>query len=117
MASHAPQPDYCPSCGYNAHKDRVIERDGFVVDPSGKVTYLGNIVRMTPGQRALLHSVAAGNGRVIKGEALLNRISDGETVNLVAVLISNLRRALIAKGIPSPIQTAWGSGYYWALPA
>ena len=111
------QPDYCPSCGYNARKDRVIERDGFVVDPSGLLTYLGKSIHLTPGQGRLLHSIAAGNGRVVRTEALLNRISDGESINLCAVLVSQLRAKMKKLGVPCAVQTKWREGYYWALPA
>lgn len=113
----ASQPDYCPSCGYNAHKDRVIERDGFVVDPSGLCSYDGRTISLTPGQGRLLHTVASGNGRPIKAETILNRISDGESVNLCLVLISQLRKKLRLNKVPCPIQTKHGAGYYWALPA
>lgn len=110
-----PVADYCPSCGYNAHKDRPIECDGFVVEPSGLCTFNGRKIHLTPGQGRLMHSIAAGNGRVIRADALLNRISDGESVNLCAVLVSQLRKKLSGHGVPCPIQTKWREGYYWGI--
>jgi DNA-binding response OmpR family regulator len=108
------EPHFCPSCGYSLARDEIIERDGFVLDPRGRVSFLGSPVTMTRAEAMVLHGIASCGNRTVKAEALGARISGSEDPGLVLrVFLSRVRRHLREQGFPSPVVTEPGIGYRW----
>lgn len=103
----------CPSCGYNLRADEVIERGRWRLDPRGSAYYNGARLRLSKTQSIILHDIAASRGREVTREALLGRTSDGENLNNVCAQVCRLRQRLARLGVPDPIQSRWGAGYYW----
>lgn len=109
--------DMCPCCGYNLSKDRLIEIDGFTIDPRGMVSF-GELVMdsVSATQVMILHSIAKAAPRPISMETLRNRITDGSS-NVVSVMICRMRKIFAANCVPFPIRTVGQIGYRWQVPA
>lgn len=107
------QSPFCPSCGHNLVADQVVHLGNWSVSPS-ESRYKGLHVPLTPQQQVILHTVAAGNGRTVGKNALLNRSSDAENLpNIITVQVCRIRKVTRRLGIPSPIETVWGRGFRW----
>ena len=108
----------CPSCGYNLRNDLMIERDKYVIDPRGAVTYRRIPVALTPTMISIMHTLAKANGRTVPSDAIMNRCTDTDRLNPSSNLkahVQYLRNRLKEAGLPNPIQTKRGQGYYWAV--
>ena len=107
----------CPSCGYNLDADKVVERDGWRIDPRvAEVEYLGKRHPLCISWVNILHCVCSRSGPV-SAEALLNRISESGDVRVITTTISRVRRTLRCYGLPVPIagiHRHYGGGYVWA---
>jgi DNA-binding response OmpR family regulator len=117
MLEAATRTGFCPSCGFNLTKDEPIERDGFVIDPRGVVTFEGRQVPLQAGEIIFVHSIAAGEGRCVPISALLERM-DSESKDPLGLLHTRLcmiRKRFFGVGAPNPIRTVWGRGYRWGL--
>jgi DNA-binding response OmpR family regulator len=101
----------CPHCGFNLVADRPIERDGWVIDPTGQVAFEGAVREVKATWAGILYALAATPGSITT-DALLNRVSDSENVNVIAVQVSRLRRWLAEAGFPDPIYSSRGRGNY-----
>jgi DNA-binding response OmpR family regulator len=116
MLEAATRTGFCPSCGFNLTKDEPIERDGFVIDPRGVVTFEGRQVPFTKAEHNLLHTLARAEGRCVESAVLGERLGESEDpVNTARVLILRIRRRCWNAGAPNPIRTVWGRGYRWGL--
>lgn len=105
----AEKPTVCPHCGWNFESDSVIWRGPWKLEPD-RAFLGGQRLPITPSCAAVLYAVAKANGTPISREAILNRISDSENNNVVAVYLSRLRKIL---GPRFPIKTEWGRGLVW----
>jgi DNA-binding response OmpR family regulator len=105
---------FCPSCGFNLDKDRTVERDGYIIDPYGLVSYIGIPIRMPNQQRLLLHSIAVAPALVTHG-VLSNRLDC--KLECLRVYASHLRNSLRQHAVPLIIEAVWGQGYKWKLNA
>ena len=110
----------CPSCGFNLAKDEMVERDGWLLDPRGSAWLNGAEVPLSSGQAVILHTVGGESPRWVRTEALLNRASNSERENTVAVQMCIIRRRLRELGIAPPIESRHmrhGGGYRWKVAA
>lgn len=103
---------FCPHCGYNFEADEPVEIDGWILT-SADVTFAGTKLRLARQECAFLHTLASADGEWVKSDALLNRISDSDSTNLVAVVAAHVRRKL---GSLAPIEGSRQRGYRWAAP-
>jgi len=106
---------FCPSCGFNLDRDKVLQLDGFTLDPRGEVHFGETRVELSHHEALVMHTVAAAAGRPVKTETIACRVSDGEDPHCASVFIHRARRRLLAAGIPNPIQTAFRRGYRWSV--
>lgn len=90
----------------------VLEAHGVRLDPFRREVYrAGRLVRLTPKEFAVLHTLMAAEGGVLSAETLLEKAWDANAdpfSNTIRVTISNLRKRL---GEPWAIQTVPGAGY------
>jgi len=112
-------PALCPHCGCSLEADKPVARDGWTIDPRGRVGYRGAAYEIRLTWASILYALAASEDRV-RPDALLNRVSDSENINVISVHICKLRKWLRARGLPDPIDSAIGrghTGYLWNAPA
>ena len=102
----------CPRCGFNLEADKLVKRDGFVLDPRGFVNWRGQAVAMRPSWAIILHTLAQSE-RPVARDAMLSRISASDNANLLASTLSQLRKALRRQGVPDPIGSAHHSPALW----
>lgn len=110
-------PCLCPRCGHNLEADQPIKTDEWLLDPyAGRATYGRVLVTRRASHVLLLHAVAAVAPGVISAEALLNRVSRSEKVNMIYVMFSQMKRKW-PQGVPWPIERVFGleTGYRWVL--
>ena len=100
---------FCPYCGYNFVADAPVTLGDWYVAPD-HATYRDEYQDLTPGEAAILHSIATQRGEPVRRTALLERVSDSDSVNTVSVLVCRMRKKL---GDRSPIRTIRGRGYAW----
>lgn len=90
----------------------VLEAHDVRLDPFRREVYRGGrLVRLSPKEFAVLHTLMAAQGGVLSAETLLERAWDANAdpfTNAVRVTISNLRKRL---GQPWVIRTVPGVGY------
>lgn len=98
----------CSNCGLSIEPDAPIERDGWHITPFGLVMYHGDRLQLRPACASLLYAIAASAGPISR-IALLNRISDTESDNLLSVQLTHLRRSLRAHNMPIPFAVLWGA--------
>lgn len=78
------------------------------------VTRNGAAVHLTPGEYAVLEHLALHRGRPLSKAQLLAAVHDSDSypdVNVVEVMVCNLRKKLDARGGESIIRTRRGHGY------
>lgn len=104
---------FCPSCGFNLVADEPVAIGPWFISPS-EVLHEGQMLRLTPSERILLHSLATMRGRVVKQSALYERMgAESEQPHIVTVYACRVRATCRTLGIADPIETIWGSGYRW----
>lgn len=90
----------------------IIDAHGVRLDPFRREVYRdGRLVRLSPKEFAVLHTLMAADGGVLSAETLLAKAWDANAdpfTNTTKVTISNLRKRL---GEPWVIQTVPGAGY------
>lgn len=90
----------------------VLEGHGVQLDPFRREVYRdGRLVRLSPKEFAVLHTLMAAQGGVLSSESLLAKAWDANAdpfTNTIRVTISNLRKRL---GQPWVVQTVPGAGY------
>lgn len=90
----------------------VLDADGIRLDAFRREVYrYGRLVRLSPKEFAVLHTLMKANGGVLGPQALLEQAWDANAdpfTNTVRVTVSNLRKRL---GQPWVIQTVPGIGY------
>ncbi|WP_194409671.1 response regulator transcription factor [Microbacterium cremeum] len=90
----------------------ILEGHGVRLDPFRREVYRdGRLVRLSPKEFAVLHTLMAAQGGVLSAESLLEKAWDANAdpfTNTARVTISNLRKRL---GHPWVIQTVPGAGY------
>jgi DNA-binding response OmpR family regulator len=103
----------CPHCGWDFETDTPIVTGGWLLTPS-RAAIDGKTLDLTPSQAGVLYAIATGAGRPVTRDALLNRISNRENPNIVAVHVSRLRAKL---GERFPIRVVRGHGLAWGAAA
>lgn len=97
----------------------IIERDGFILDPSGDVTWAGRVIRnLGKTSSAILYELAKANGRRLSADFLAgNCCGDvADPSNNISVHIWRTRKKLKRLGMPDPIGTERNvPGYWWAV--
>jgi two-component system response regulator VanR len=90
----------------------VLDADGVRLDPFRREVYRnGRLVRLSPKEFAVLHTLMKADGGVLGAQTLLEQAWDANAdpfSNTVRVTVSNLRKRL---GEPWAIQTVPGIGY------
>lgn len=112
------RPHFCDRCGANASADDIIDRDGFLLDPRGPITYQDKPLKLTRVQRCILITLAHGRDTRISANALAERccyLRNHGKVNPISVHLSTLRDRLKANGAPVPFLCDREIGYYWSL--
>jgi DNA-binding response OmpR family regulator len=102
--------------------ERRIEAGGLVIDPERRtVEHEGRPVALTTLEFDLLYFLAARPGRVFSREALMEQVWGSDRVvdeRSIDSLVSRLRRKLEGDaGSPRRLQTVWGAGYRFVIPA
>lgn len=109
----------CPHCGYNFTPDVELQIGPWSLSPN-RCVFDGVEMGLTPGEAGVLFAIARGKGSWITSDAILNRISDSDNTNVVAVLVSRMRKKL---GQHLPFESAKGrsgdgqGGYRWNYAA
>lgn len=95
-----------------AARPPTLEGHGVRLDPFRREVYRGGrLIRLSPKEFAVLHTLMAAQGGVLSAETLLEKAWDANAdpfTNTTRVTISNLRKRL---GQPWVIQTVPGAGY------
>lgn len=90
----------------------VLDAHGVRLDPFRREVYRdGRLIRLSPKEFAVLHTLMSAQGGVLSAETLLEKAWDANAdpfTNTTRVTISNLRKRL---GQPWVIQTVPGAGY------
>jgi two-component system response regulator VanR len=90
----------------------VLEAHGVRLDPFRREVYRnGRLIRLSPKEFAVLHTLMSSDGGVLSAETLLEKAWDANAdpfTNTTRVTISTLRKRL---GEPWVIQTVPGAGY------
>jgi two-component system response regulator VanR len=90
----------------------ILEGHGVRLDPFRREVYRGGrLIRLSPKEFAVLHTLMSAQGGVLSTESLLEKAWDANVdpfTNTTRVTISNLRKRL---GQPWVIQTVPGVGY------
>lgn len=98
----------CPNCGLSIEPDAPVERDGWRITAFGQVWYDNQRVDVPTSTGLILYAIAASPGPIAR-IAILNRISDSESDNLLSVQLSHARRRLRALNVPVPFATLAGT--------
>lgn len=101
-------PVICGNCGLSIEPDPPVKRDGWYLLP-WRTEYHNRQISLTPARSALLYAIAASPGPIGR-IALLNRTSDSENENTLAVQCAHLRRQLREQGAPIPFVSLRGTG-------
>lgn len=96
--------------------DNITLAEQLVYDPEEeKLTYKGKELELTWSQQKIMELLAGGKGKIVKRESLMialwqtdTYISEGSLTTCVSRLRSRFRK----EGIPDPIRTKKGIGYY-----
>lgn len=108
----------CPSCGFNLKNDRLIIKDGFVLDPRGQLFYNARAVKITQTPLRVLYTIAKEDGRPVTYDAIADRACDAHKTDprtLIKLYVHGLRKQFKAAGIPFPIKNEPCVGYFWEL--
>ena len=102
--------------------ERRIEIGGLSIDPERRaVEREGQPVTLTTLEFDLLYFLAARPGRVFSRDALMEQVWGSDRVvdeRSIDSLVSRLRRKLEGDaGAPRYLQTVWGAGYRFVIPA
>lgn len=102
----------CPHCGFNFEADKPIVVGKWTLWP--RYTTWGNgDIGLTPAESGVLYALAKAEGDWVAADAILNRISDSEDRNIIAVYVNRIRKKL---GDLAPIDSdrgRCGRGYRW----
>ncbi len=101
-------PAMCPACGLSIEPDHPVSRDGWMLTP-WETAFQSRRIVLTPARAGLLYAIAASPGPIGR-IALLNRTSDSENENTLAVQCTHLRRQLREQGAPIPFVSLRGTG-------
>jgi DNA-binding response OmpR family regulator len=86
------------------------------LDTAAKHVYRdGQPVLLTPGEYAVLETLALNRGRVLSKEQLLDAIHDSDSyagINVIEVMVCNLRKKTGGNGNAPVVKTRRGYGYY-----
>lgn len=106
----------CPNCGFNIAADKPLIAGDWTIHPRGAAVWRGIEVTRRFSWVTILHTLAAAEGRVIRGEPLLARISNSENNNVLSVQLTRLRSEMKRLKVPNPIAVQRGpqGGYWWA---
>ncbi len=97
-------------------KNPAITIGSVSLDTSAKRVYRdGEPVLLTPGEYAVLETLALNRGRVLSKEQLLDAIHDSDSyagTNVIEVMVCNLRKKTGGNGDAPVVKTRRGYGYY-----
>ena len=101
-------------------RTRIIERDGFILDPSGDITWGGQVVRnLGTVAPSILYELARANGRRLSADFLAGNCCGGEILDArgnIRVHVFRIRQKFRQLGFPIPIGTERNvPGYWWAV--
>lgn len=103
---------FCPGCGHDLIADAPIVIDEWSTYGDGfPILYNGQALVLPPAQRQVIHTLMKAYPRVVKVDAILNRIGSEGSAQVIAVHTSRLKRTLLALGIPCPVMNLFGEGY------
>lgn len=106
---------FCPSCGLNLAAEQPIAVGPLEIDPRGEARWFGRRINCTAAQFQVLGALVQARGRIVSKDVLAERVgyeSDGDSHNLVQVLLCRLRGHLRQVGAPpTMIVLEWGRGY------
>jgi DNA-binding response OmpR family regulator len=106
----------CPNCGLSVTRDETIERDGFVIDPRGAVSYNGTEIPLSSCQREIFYTLARFKHDV-EFDVLVNRAGKENNAPGAAMHhVSDIRCKLRASNCPNPIISVKAVGYRWVAP-
>lgn len=74
-----------------------------------QVEYRDKSLRLSPSCSGVLYAIAKARGAIVHAEALLNRVSDSENINVLYVHVTRLKKCLPEV----PFELVWGQGYRW----
>jgi DNA-binding response OmpR family regulator len=109
---------FCPHCGTNLTPDKVEERNGFSITPSGEVRYKGQYLNLRRQPGLMLHTLAAAGGNTVSKTTIIGRISETDSVwpeKFVDAIAAKTRKQLRGYGVPVPFETVWGVGLRWSM--
>lgn len=111
MSDHA----LCPACGYALQRiERQLTVGDFTIELGGRCKLRGQDVHLTRAESAILHTIVAAGGDVVKREALENISGSEGTSNSADVLLCRIRKAFRALDPAfNPIETLHGRGWRW----
>jgi DNA-binding response OmpR family regulator len=106
---------FCPHCARNITPDEPVEIGRWRVSPWAVIRDGKELEQLTVGERIVLHTLAASEGKFVTGATLGRRAStrlhnEGDPADVAQVLVCRIRSKL---GEDSPIRTVWGHGYKW----
>jgi DNA-binding response OmpR family regulator len=106
----------CPNCGLSVTRDETVERDGFVIDPRGAVSYDSIEIPLSGSQREVFYTLSRFN-RDVEFNVLLSRLG-AENLDTTRAMhhVSDIRCKLRALNCPNPIISVKGVGYRWIAP-
>jgi len=105
----------CPSCGFDLQSESEITLGRWRIVPRDAAYYDGVPVVTRATWLNIMLSLARENGRALRAETLLNRVSDSDDTNIIAVHLSRIKKSLRALGIETPIKVRYCTGYYWRV--
>jgi DNA-binding response OmpR family regulator len=109
-------PAFCPHCGADIRLDQPICLNDFSMFGDGyPLYYQQQPIILTSAQSAICWSLLKAFPRMVRRDALINRMGSDSLSNAVEVQVSRIRDKLRQLGVPNPIETVQGKGYRWTL--
>lgn len=103
----------CPHCGFDLTRDETLTLGRWRLVPRDAAYYDDVPVVTRATWLNIMLVLAREQGRALRAETLLNRVSDSDDPNVIAVQVSRLKKSLRTMGIETPIKARYCTGYYW----
>lgn len=106
----------CPHCGFNLIHDRLMIKDGYILDPRGQVFYGEKQIKLTATELHILATIMKNDGRTMEYSTLSARTVNARRSDdrlLLRQHIHNMRKKMAEAEAPFPIKPEQGVGYYW----
>lgn len=111
-------PRICSHCGFDLVSDRLIIRDGFVLDPRGRLYFGEHPILLSKVEFQIVATIMKGSGRTIEYSTLIERHCNAKRTSyqlLIRQHTHNIKAKFKRAEAPYPLRVDYGIGLFWKV--